>query len=279
MNYENILEIVRQSPNAEFAKRAIQFLDGAAGCEVIDGCLVAPAGIYCVGDAECSDIVYADSANEAAREWLDSDPIEGISTVRAYRPAVDAYGHADCDIERVDLEIFVNPTEPECSGADGHNWTAPHELVGGLKENPGVGGHGAGLRIHEVCSHCGCGRVTDTYHQNSCTGKIHEKIEYTPGQYAEDILPHEVVECSASIENIGCETIREAVAWILTGAEIGPRPKMSCLSDDQWSRLADVELLDLSTAEGRADFAEMAESNAEESLVKFVLSRVELATA
>ena len=76
------------------------------------------------------------------------------------------------DGERVDsVTVAIDPTEPACSGYEDHDWRAPHALVGGLKENPGVHGHGGGVVIAEVCVRCGCKRTTDTWAQNRSTGE------------------------------------------------------------------------------------------------------------
>ena len=76
------------------------------------------------------------------------------------------------DGERVDsVTVAIDPTEPACSGYEDHDWRAPHALVGGLKENPGVHGHGGGVVIAEVCVRCGCKRTTDTWAQDRSTGE------------------------------------------------------------------------------------------------------------
>ena len=48
---------------------------------------------------------------------------------------------------------------------------SPHEVVGGLEENPGVWGNGGGVIIHEVCQTCGVHRHTNTWAQNPVNGK------------------------------------------------------------------------------------------------------------
>jgi hypothetical protein len=69
------------------------------------------------------------------------------------------------------VHVAIDPTEPACSGYEEHDWRAPHALVGGLKENPGVHGHGGGIVIAEVCVRCGCKRTTDTWAQDRSTGE------------------------------------------------------------------------------------------------------------
>jgi len=100
---------------------------------------------------------------------------------------VDVTVYCDETGERADDTVEVNPREPRCSGGE-HDWRAPHDIVGGVKENPGVWGHGGGVRIHEVCVHCGCERVTDTWAQRRDTGEQGlRSVEYHPGKYAESV--------------------------------------------------------------------------------------------
>lgn len=61
--------------------------------------------------------------------------------------------------------------EPECRSGHEHDWRSPYSVLGGIRENPGVWGHGAGAIIREICSHCGVYRVTDTWAQDLETGE------------------------------------------------------------------------------------------------------------
>jgi hypothetical protein len=80
--------------------------------------------------------------------------------------------HSDCASAKVQLD----PEEPPCGhkrhpNPEGHDWQSPHEVVGGLKENPGVQGHGGGVTIEEVCARCGTYKVTDTWAQDMTDGE------------------------------------------------------------------------------------------------------------
>lgn len=76
----------------------------------------------------------------------------------------------DGDSERI--TVAIDPEEPACSGRGvDHDWQSPHEVVGGLQENPGVRGHGGGVIVREVCATCGAYKVTDTWAQRSDTGE------------------------------------------------------------------------------------------------------------
>lgn len=71
--------------------------------------------------------------------------------------------------------VALDPPEPTCTrhGRPGeeHDWQSPVELVGGIRKNPGVWGHGGGAKIHTVCSHCGAHRHVDTWAQRRDTGE------------------------------------------------------------------------------------------------------------
>jgi hypothetical protein len=67
--------------------------------------------------------------------------------------------------------IVIEPEAPECADGEEHDWQSPLALVGGIAENPGVWGHGGGIKIHEVCCHCGAHRHTDTWAQRMDTGE------------------------------------------------------------------------------------------------------------
>ena len=59
------------------------------------------------------------------------------------------------------IKVPVDPEEPPCDDPADHDWQSPHQVVGGLEENPGVFGHGGGAKKITVCAHCGMYRVWD----------------------------------------------------------------------------------------------------------------------
>lgn len=133
---------------------------------------------YLADDGNCEIEVEAETAEEAAQEYVDGgDWNESDSTswidVRT-RPV------ADPDAEWEWTTITLHPDEPECNhDDDGHDWQSPIDLVGGIKENPGVWGHGGGVVITEVCLCCGLRRITDTWAQNPNNGvQGLESVEY-----------------------------------------------------------------------------------------------------
>lgn len=75
-------------------------------------------------------------------------------------------------------DYTFDPKPPECT-EDEHDWYAPHSILGGLEENPGVWGHGGGTISTDICKHCGCARTVDTWATNPSNGSQgHESVKY-----------------------------------------------------------------------------------------------------
>ncbi len=72
--------------------------------------------------------------------------------------------------EGISTRVTIDPDPPKCSAKE-HDWKSPYTIVQGLRENPGVFGSGGGVKIHEVCCHCGHHRHTDTWAQHPETGE------------------------------------------------------------------------------------------------------------
>ncbi|MBX3203225.1 MAG: hypothetical protein KF850_33135 [Labilithrix sp.] len=119
-------------------------------------------------------------ARRAARAWAeegDYDTSEGTLFL-LYRIHCAETG------EDSSVSIELQPEAPACVDGDEHDWQAPHELLGGLEENPGVWGHGGGVIVHEVCMRCGCGQTTDTWAQDPTTGRQGlTSVRYEPGKH------------------------------------------------------------------------------------------------
>ncbi len=115
-------------------------------------------------------------------EWGDRSET-GWVTVRVWREGIDADG----DTVQVDVarhKITLEAEEPACEEGQKHDWQSPLSIVGGIKENPGVYGHGGGVTIQEVCMRCGCGRLTDTWAQDPSDGEQGlRSVRYEEGKY------------------------------------------------------------------------------------------------
>jgi hypothetical protein len=67
--------------------------------------------------------------------------------------------------------VVIEPREPPCEPGRTHDWRTPYDVLGGLRDNPGVWGHGGGLIMRSVCRHCGRYRIVDTWAQRRDTGE------------------------------------------------------------------------------------------------------------
>ena len=123
-------------------------------------------------DGHAAIEIEAETAEEAAQKYVDGGDWEPSAEtwwidIRC-TPMTNDGEEIDDEAETITVEI--EPEEPECSAAD-HDWCSPFEVVGGIESNPGVWGHGGGVKITEVCRHCGAYRVTDTWAQRQDTGE------------------------------------------------------------------------------------------------------------
>lgn len=82
----------------------------------------------------------------------------------------------------------MDEDEPECEEGKEHDWQCPPDIVGGIKENPGVWGHGGGIILKRCCMNCGCLQETDTWAQNPSNGtQGHTTVRYEPGYYSDEL--------------------------------------------------------------------------------------------
>jgi hypothetical protein len=138
------------------------------------------------------EFLDCDSAEEAADEyvsggdWGDRSETSWVS-VMVWREGVNADGEiVEVDEERITATLEA--IEPPCIDGNSHDWQSPHEIVGGLHDNPGVNGHGGGIIYTEVCMRCGCARITDTWAQNPADGEQGlTSVAYDPGRYVDEI--------------------------------------------------------------------------------------------
>lgn len=134
---------------------------------------------YICTDGNAEIEIEADDAREAAQEYVDGG--DWGSDEKTFWVTVHCTDE-DGDTERVKIE--VEPTEPACEGDAEHNWQAPYEVLGGLKENPGVWGSGGGVKYTMLCKRCGCGKHVDTWAQDSNDGEQGlTSVEYVAGEY------------------------------------------------------------------------------------------------
>ncbi len=125
----------------------------------------------------------AEAALEEARSMVtwDDYSCESTSTMWISVTVKNVNDEDDTDSGTVTL----HPPAPSCEDGQEHDWQSPHCVVGGLEENPGVQGKGGGVICQEVCVHCGCGRVSDTWAQDSHGRQGLSSVKYDP-DYLED---------------------------------------------------------------------------------------------
>jgi hypothetical protein len=82
------------------------------------------------------------------------------------------------------VEHTFHPREPKCTSGE-HDYKAPHKIVGGLPENPGVWSSG-GVKTLEVCMHCGCSKLTNTRADDGRGGQM-ESVSYVAGELADEV--------------------------------------------------------------------------------------------
>lgn len=132
--------------------------------------------------------IEAESPSEAAREYVDTGDWHESTCTCFIHLAVREEDNDDWE----HIRIAIEPTPPPCENGEEHEWTSPWQIVGGLKENPGVWGNGGGVRITEVCQKCGCGKLTDTWATDPYDGSQGNRIvSYEADQYCEDLSDDE----------------------------------------------------------------------------------------
>lgn len=145
----------------------------------------------CTGGGVTHDI-YAETlaaAIEAGREWIEDGDWECNTHATELSCEVgpiirDVDGSIDDDAtdvaNREDCSGVCPVVDaPDCADGQEHDWQSPYSVVGGCKENPGVWGSGhGGVRIEEVCRHCGLYRIVDTGATDSSNGTRCESTEY-----------------------------------------------------------------------------------------------------
>jgi hypothetical protein len=170
----------RLVPDAEEAKLEVLDCYGNASYATVGGLI--PDGHYrCYyPDTGADVLIEADSSEEAAQEAVDDGWARDRSK-RATEWVTMRVEDADGDVTH--HKIQLDPPEPPCEDGHEHEWTAPIEIVGGIESSPGVHGHGGGVTIHEVCTHCGTHRWIDTWAQDPCDGEQGLKaVSYGDGE-------------------------------------------------------------------------------------------------
>lgn len=164
---ENVYEIMMAENDKNRANEAFEAKLQSKKYEVREEC----------GGSDILTLAAGEDIEARLNDWVgEGDYGDRSETVwvRAWYQELDADGDPVGD--EVRITVTLEADVPECSPLDAsdeceHDWQSPLRVVGGIKENPGVYGHGGGVIITEVCCHCGTYRETDTWAQNSETGE------------------------------------------------------------------------------------------------------------
>ena len=120
------------------------------------------------GNSEIIEAEDMDAAKEKAEEMWQDGSWDGKCLIDVYIQEIDWDDNDVGDREEIEVECGEDPEEPECSeDEDEHEWESPHDVVGGLKENPGVWSLGGTTMLFKtVCRHCGIFREETHYGSN-----------------------------------------------------------------------------------------------------------------
>lgn len=131
------------------------------------------------GNAEVE--IVAGTAKKAAQKYVDMGDWDDQYKTFWVNVQVAPVGGDDWET----IKIAVDPNVPPCDGEE-HNWQAPHRLVGGLRENPGVYSSGGGASSKEICVNCAKIRITDGWATDTQDGvQGLDSIEYQDGDLDE----------------------------------------------------------------------------------------------
>lgn len=138
---------------------------------------------YQLVEFEPYEVVEAEDVDEALQVAIDNVDASNYEVTETMWIDVRAYNVDDED-DASSATVTLQPDEPACVDGTEHDWQSPYEIVGGLKENPGVWGNGGGVKITECCMNCGCARVTNTWAQRPDTGQQGlRSISYEEGRF------------------------------------------------------------------------------------------------
>jgi hypothetical protein len=156
------------------------------GCLRLDG-----SDIYAIESTDTADgggwVIEDQSDPEAPQslDWCDTEA-EARGLLKQYSPYGQIDSRATLMSDAHDCSAEIVAEEPECDDGEDHDWRAPHDVVGGVRENPGVFGSGHGsVKVIEYCIKCGKIRSTD-YGASDHSGRQCTRVTVSdPEDYAD----------------------------------------------------------------------------------------------
>lgn len=176
-----------QSDNTTSYSRAPLDLDGETEFEPqnnqlpdIDGEWEDYVQRFKIWDDAISEIIESDDIDcamgYAEEKWQDGSWDEK-QLIELYVQEIDWDDKPIGDVLTKDIEVGEDALVPDCT-EDEHEWESPHELVGGLTENPGVWSTGGTTYVTKtVCKNCGIYR-TETEYGSQRNPQQCDRVEY-----------------------------------------------------------------------------------------------------
>jgi hypothetical protein len=119
-----------------------------------------------------------DAAKETAEEIWQAGSWDGKCLIDVYIQQLDFDDEPIGDMDEIEVECGEETPEPDCAEGEEHEWEAPHELVGGMDQNPGVWSTGGTTYVTKtVCKNCGIYR-TETDYGSQRNPQQCDRVEY-----------------------------------------------------------------------------------------------------
>jgi hypothetical protein len=136
---------------------------------------------YRISNEGVSEIIEAEdnsAAESIATDWIKDGSWDGKFMADVRLQEVDEQGDDTGDSWGINVEVGEDPEPPECREDYDHEWVSPVEVVGGIKENPGVWSIGGTTIVtKQACRHCGVYRKRTDYGSQRNPGQC-DAVEY-----------------------------------------------------------------------------------------------------
>ena len=166
-------------------------------------------------DRQALAALVESAAEDAADEVVGA--LDDVTSTQVYWVEVTCWvasAHGEAEAVRGEASRTIHPPAPDPCGED-HEWSSPHSVVRGCRENPGVWGlGGTRLQVDEVCTRCGTISRTQT---DTCPHG-HTRRSYTA--YSELDEGHQV--------SVAREALGRVEAYVLA-EDVGPREAAEAL--------------------------------------------------
>ncbi len=136
---------------------------------------------YRISNEGVSEVIEAEdnsAAESIATDWIKDGSWDGKFMADVTIQEIDKQGDDTGDSWGISVEVGEDPEPPDCREDYDHEWVSPVEVVGGMKENPGVWSTGGTTFVtKQVCRHCGVYRKRTDYGSQRNPGQC-DTVEY-----------------------------------------------------------------------------------------------------